>query len=33
MASEMSLWKDLTDVKARNNHRVSVMKSYEGGSF
>ena len=28
MASKMSLSKDLIDVKARNNHRVSVLKSY-----
>ena len=28
MASKMSLSKDLIDVKARNNHRVGVLKSY-----
>ena len=28
MASKMSLSKDLIDVKARNNHRVSVLKPY-----
>ena len=28
MASKISLSKDLIDVKARNNHRVSVLKPY-----
>ena len=28
MASKMSLSKDLIDVKARNNHRVSLLKPY-----
>ena len=28
MASEISLSKDLVDMKARNNHRVSVLKPY-----
>ena len=28
MASEISLSKDLIDMKARNNHRASVLKPY-----